>query len=108
MDQNSETSLPEKFIDELKDIPAVPGHLYARMKHGINRKRAVLRTVWAVAASMLIMVTAFQAAHLVRRQNTPVPEVAEELSSMNRYFNSEVYSADEDSYAYYEETLYQE
>jgi hypothetical protein len=108
MEPSNEIALPEKFRDELKDIPGVPGHLYAGMMHSIDRKRAVLRTVWSVAASLLIMVTAFQAAHLLRPQSASVPEVAEELSSVNRYFNSEVYTVDENSYAYYEETLYQE
>jgi hypothetical protein len=108
MDQNNEMSLPEKFIDELGNVPALPLHLYAGIRRGIDRKRAVLRTVWAAAASLLIMVTAFQAIHLVHPQNIYVPEAAEELTSVNRYFNSEVYTTDENSYAYYEETLYQE
>ena len=108
MDNNDENLLPENFISEFTDIPSVPQHLYAGIRHRIDRKRTVLRTVWAVAASLLITLTAFQMVRLIHPHNSYVPEVAEELSGVNSYINSEVYKENDSSYGYYEETLYQE
>jgi hypothetical protein len=110
MDNNAENLLPKKFIDELTDIPSVPQDLYAGIIHRIDRKRVMLRTVWAIAASLVVMVTAFQGTRLMQpqTQSTSIAEAAEELSNVNSYFNSEVYKEDDNSYAYYEETLYQE
>jgi hypothetical protein len=110
MDENADNLLPTKFINEFAEIPSVPQHLYASIRHRIDRKRALLRTVWAIAASLILMVTAFQTVRLVQpqTQGASVAEAAEELSNVNSYINSDVYKEDDNSYAYYEETLYQE
>lgn len=108
MDNNAENQLPEKFINELANVPSVPQHLYAGIRRRIDRKRTLVRAIWAVAASLLITVTAFQAAHMMRPENASVAEAAEELSVVNSYINSNVYKEDDNSYGYYEETLYQE
>jgi hypothetical protein len=110
MEQNSDNRLPKNFIDGLADIPALPHHLYAGMRQRIDRKRVALRTVWAVAASLMLMVAAFQATRLVqpRTQSVAVAEAAEELSNVDSYINDGGYNENETSYGYYEETLYQE
>jgi hypothetical protein len=108
MDQFTENMLPKNFIDGLADIPAMPQHLYTGIRHKINRKRAVVRAVWAVAASLVISLTAFQMVQQHAPRVSYVPEAAEELSAVDSYFNSSVYKENENSYAYYEETLYQE
>jgi hypothetical protein len=110
MDTMGENPLSKKFLDEFTDIPSVPGHLYAGIRHRIDRKRALLRTVWAIAASLILMVTAFQVTRLMQpqAQSAPVAEAAEELSTIDSYINSTVYKENDNSYVYYEETLYQE
>ena len=100
--------LPDKFVRELADVPPMPSHLYALARRRIVRKKIVMRTVWAVAASLVIMITGLEAVRLTRPHNEYVPEVAEELSAVNSYINSDVYKENDNSYAYYEETLYQE
>jgi hypothetical protein len=105
---DDEGFLPKGFIDELMDIPPAPAHLYTGVRRRIDRKRAVVRTVWAVAASLILMITAFQTARLLQPAAIPVAEAAEELSTVDSYINSTVYKEDENSYVYYEETLYQE
>jgi hypothetical protein len=105
---HNEDQLPAGFIGDFADIPDVPGHLYGRLRHGIDRRVAVRRTLWAVAASLIIMVTAFSVAHLSRPQIASVAEAEEELSTVDSYINSNVYTEDDNSYVYYEETLYQE
>jgi hypothetical protein len=56
------------------------------------------------------MVTAFQTIHLIQpqTQSASVAEAAEELSTIDSYINSDVYKENDNSYGYYEETLYQE
>jgi hypothetical protein len=108
MDNNDEVPLPKKFLDELSDIPSHPQSLYAGIRRRIDGKIATMRTVWAVAASLIIMVAAFQATHLLRPQNASITEAAEELSGVSNYINSDVYRENDNSYPYYEETLYQE
>jgi hypothetical protein len=105
---DDESLLPKKFIDEFMNIPSAPSHLYAGVRHRIDRKRAVMRTVWAVAASLILMVTALQTARLLQPADIPVAEAAEELTTVDSYINSTVYKEDDSSYVYYEETLYQE
>jgi hypothetical protein len=110
MDINGEDPLPKRFVDEFTAIPSVPEVLFSGIRHRIDRKKALLRTVWAVAATLVVTVTAFQANRLThpRTQTASVAEAEEELSNVNSYINSDVYKENDASYAYYEETLYQE
>jgi hypothetical protein len=108
MDNNEKNPLPKKFLDDLADIPSLSPSLYAGIRRRIKRKTAIVRTVWAVAASLIIMVTAFQVTRLVPPANASVAEASEELSTVDSYINSDVYRENDNSYGYYEETLYQE
>jgi hypothetical protein len=112
MGTHDEDQLPARFAGAFADIPELPDHLYGGVRQGIDRKTTVRRTAWAVAASLVVMVTAFSAAHRFGPQDAPlaasVADVSEELNTVDSYINSNVYKEDDDSYAYYEETLYQE
>jgi hypothetical protein len=108
MDNSDETMLPEKFTKGFADIPDVPGHLYAGIRRRIDRKRTVRRAIWAIAASLILVVTAFQATHYLHSSGAVVAEAGEELSSVDSYINSTVYEENDNSYVCYEETLYQE
>ena len=108
MDSDTGDLLPKKFLDELADIPSLSPSLYSAIRRRIDRKRTILRTVWAVAASLILMVTAFQVTRLFAPANASVAEASEELSTVDSYINSDVYRENDNSYGYYEETLYQE
>jgi hypothetical protein len=108
MEQTSENRLPRQFIDALADIPSLPRHLYSNVKRKLDAKLLVVRSAWALAASILIAISAFQAVHLSASHNTYVAEAADELSGVSSYINSDVYRENDNSYAFYEEVLYKE
>jgi hypothetical protein len=99
----TQENLPEKFTDAMLDIPAMPGHIYASVTRKIRRKKILLRTVWAAAASVLITISAFGVGRISAGGSCPL-EVTEELSSVGSYFNGDTYEENLVSCTYYEET----
>jgi hypothetical protein len=96
--------LPEKFTQAIMDIPAMPVYLYASVQERIRRKKVLLRTVWAAAASVLLTVSAFGVSRISSQNGACPLEVTEELTSVGSYFNGETYQENITSCSYYEET----
>lgn len=108
MEQNFENQMPRAALDQLASIPPLPENLYGAVIRRINRRRAVERTLFGLAASLLIAVSAFTALRLSPSRASYSAEIAEDLNGVNTYINSDVYRENSNSYGYYEEVLYQE
>jgi hypothetical protein len=108
MDQMKEKQLPEKFSNAFADIPPLPGQLFAVITRKIARRTLLTRSVWAVAASLLITVSSLTAYRMTMLHGSSSPDAAEVLNTVSSYYNSSVYQEDEKSYVGYEEVLYQE
>jgi hypothetical protein len=105
MHRNTEIRLSEKVIAALGDVPPLPGHLYGAMMKKIDGKKALTRSLWALAASLLIAViplTVFRATAPYSAYNS---EVAEELASISSYYTGDGIQYDDESN--YENVLYQ-
>jgi hypothetical protein len=100
----TQENLPEKFADAMLDIPVMPGHIYASVTGKIRRKKILLRTVWAAAASVIISISAFGVSRISAGNVSCPLEVTEELSTVGSYFNGDTYQENLASYTYYEET----
>ena len=74
----------------------------------IARRTLLTRSVWAVAASLLIAVSSLTAYRVTMLHGSNSPEATEVLNTVSSYYNSSVYQEDEKSYVGYEEVLYQE
>lgn len=107
MEQMNEKQLPEKFTSAFADVPPLPGQLFGMITRKIARRTMLARSLWAVAASLLIAVSSLTAYRMTLPHGSGSPEAAEELSTVSSYYNSSVYQADEKSYVGYEEVLYQ-
>ncbi len=108
MDQSNENPIPGLVLQALADIPPLPPHLYGAIIWKINRKRALVRFAFGLAASLLIAVSTFTVVRLTMTPASYSADVAEELNGVNSYFNGDVYRENSNSYGYYEETSYQE
>jgi hypothetical protein len=104
MEQYFEKKLPVRFAEGFTDIPPLPGHLYGSIIRKIERKKIFTRSMWAAAATIVIAVISLTAFRL----NTPSvaysPEVADELVTINSYYNGG--STDEDDDANFENIIY--
>ena len=107
MDQTNEKQLPEKFNSAFADVPPLPEQLYGKITQKIARRTLLARSVWAVAASLIIAVSSLTAYRMTMPHGPGSPDAAEVLNTVSSYYNSSVYQADEKSYVGYEEVLYQ-
>jgi hypothetical protein len=108
MEQMQENQLPRRAFEQLAEIPPLPSHLYGTIIGKINRRKIVARSVFGIAASVLVAVSAFTVTRFASPGASYSAEVADELSGVNSYINSDVYQANSNSYGYYDEVLYQE
>ena len=89
MDQMNEKPLPENFARAMADVPPLPGHVYGAIARKINRGKIIMRSVWAAAASLIIVVSAFTAFRVSAPQETSNAEISDEVACINDYFNSD-------------------
>ena len=108
MDQMNEKQLPEKFNNTFADVPPLPGQLFAVITRKIARRTLLTRSMWAVAASLILAVSSLTAYRVTMQHGSGSPDAAEVLNTVSSYYNSSVYQEDEKSYVGYEEVLYQE
>jgi hypothetical protein len=108
MEPSLEKPLSQNAIAALGDIPPLPSNVYGAVIGRINRGRTINRAVFGMAASVLVAVSAFTVMHVTNTPASYSTEVAEELTGVNSYINSDVYKANGNSYSYYEEVLYQD
>jgi len=108
MEPSLEKPFSKNALTALEDIPPLPSYLYGAVMGKINRKRTIARSVFGMAASVLVAFSVFTVTHVAHSPAPYSTEVAEELSGVNSYINSDVYKTNANSYGYYEEVLYQD
>lgn len=108
MDQMNEKQLPEKFNSAFADVPPLPEQLFGVVMRKIARRTLLMRSVWAVAASLLITLSSLTVYRVTMLHGSGSPDADEVLNTVSSYYNSSVYQEDEKSYDGYEEVLYQE
>jgi len=108
METSLEKPLSKNAIAALENIPPLPSYLYSAVIGKINRNKTITRAVFGMAASVLVAVSAFTVTQVANAPASYSTEVAEELTGVNSYINSDVYKANGNSYGYYEEVLYQD
>ena len=94
----------KEFYQELGRVPEVPHNLYENVRRKIRRQTLFLRTVLALAATVIIAVGAggVLVAHKETVRNLS-PEVAEDLQIMHNYLTGKDLDLESESYALYEE-----
>ena len=104
---NTQNEFPKKFTDALSDIPLQPDGLYVRIRRAIDRRLLIQRSIFALAATLLLSLSGLQVYRIAGHQASPmIPEVAEELTSVSTYVNGDVCRQNENSYAYYEDVTF--
>ncbi len=88
----------KEFYQELGRAPEVPHNLYENVRRKIRRQTLFLRTVLALAATVIIAVGVL-VAHKETVRNLS-PEVAEDLQIMHDYLTGK--DLESESYALYE------
>ena len=93
---NDETS----FYRELGTVPELPADCYTAVEREIRRKKTVPRILFALAASIVLVIGSLQIVTHNQPQNNGIQEdVASELQIISDYLNSNDLEGDIDLYA---------
>lgn len=94
----------EKFYSRLPEVPPVPDSIYPAVEKEIRRHRTILKTVWALAACLILAIGitgyySFQNKEQPVASSQELPEeIIDELQILNDFVNGN--SLDEDMAMY--------
>jgi hypothetical protein len=80
----------KEFYEELGRIAGPPPYLYGKIHGRIRRRSAIIRSVFALAATLVLVVGGSGVLYLHHeRMQTIAPEVSEEMQSIHGYLAGE-------------------
>ena len=78
----------EHFYKELGTIPELPNTAYPKIARKIRNRELMMRSVWLIAACIVLVIGGFEYIQYENQKNEElIMEVAEELQSIDDYFN---------------------
>ena len=78
----------ENFYKELGAIPELPDTAYPKIARKIRNRELMIRSVWLIAACIVLVIGGFEYIQYENQKNEElIMEVAEELQSIDDYFN---------------------
>jgi hypothetical protein len=90
----------QDFYRELADVPELPPDLFDDIRHRINRRALIKRSLFALAASLVLVIGSLQVVTMQPSRGTIVqPEVASELQTIHDYLNGSDLEGDLELYA---------
>ena len=76
------------FYKELGAVPELPDTAYPKIERKIRNRELMIRSVWLIAACIVLVIGGFEYIHYENQKNEElIMEVAEELQSIDDYFN---------------------
>ncbi len=78
----------ERFYEELGNIPELPDTAYPKIAKKIRTHELIIRSIWLIAACIVLVVGGFEYIQYENHKNEElIMEVAEELQTIDDYFN---------------------
>lgn len=78
----------ERFYKELGNIPELPDTAYTKIAKKIRNHELIIRSIWLIAACIVLFVGGFEYIQYENHKNEElIMEVAEELQTIDDYFN---------------------
>ena len=78
----------EHFYNELSNIPDVPDSAYPNIAKKIRNHELIIRSLWLMAACVVLVIGGFEyIQHENYKNDVLIMEVAEELETIDDYFN---------------------
>ena len=78
----------EQFYKEMGTIPEPPDTTYPKIERKIRNRELMIRSVWLIAACIVLVIGGFEYIQYENQKNEElIMEVAEELQSIDDYFN---------------------
>lgn len=78
----------ERFYKELGNIPELPDTAYPKIAKKIRNHELIIRSIWLIAACIVLVVGGFEYIQYENHKNEElIMEVAEELQTIDDYFN---------------------
>jgi|WetSurMetagenome_2_1015567.scaffolds.fasta_scaffold793316_1 hypothetical protein len=96
----------EKFRGSLSEVPPLPADLFGRVESTIRRKTIVARSMWSIAASLLLAVCAVGYYAVWMPKSSVADAVDEELQLISTYANGGDLDEDMVQYASLDQGMY--
>ncbi len=92
------------FLRQLEQAPELPGDLYDSIQSKLNAKRTLSRTLWSVAALLILTLASLTAIHFIQYTEQPALSanekmVVEELQIVRSFLFGESIEEEFESYA---------
>jgi hypothetical protein len=78
----------QNFYSELERVPEVPDDIYPALLKKIQRRKVTVRSLWLLAACVVLVIAGLQYVQFEKRKSTILmEEVVQELQEIEDYFS---------------------